>query len=103
MIQLIPLQQAILEVVSRCPGQFTRSGLAKMLVGAKSWQDASFPEYGRYSQRRRKDVGYRVEVMLQQGQLQLDGRGCLIPAAPGDDDRSGGEDLPVASHSRATT
>jgi len=88
--QLIPLQQAILGVVRGYPGQFTRSGLAKMLVGAKSWQDTSFPEYGRYSHHRRKDVGNQVEIMLQQGQLQLDGRGCLIPIAPDNDDRSGG-------------
>ncbi|MBE2220381.1 MAG: hypothetical protein IAF02_02515, partial [Anaerolineae bacterium] len=48
-------QQIILEVVSKHPGQFTRSGLAKMLVGAKSWQDADFPDYGRFSSHRRKD------------------------------------------------
>ena len=79
MFQLTPVQQAILDVVRKYPGRFSRSGLAKMLVGAKSWQDTSFPEYGRFSQHRRKDVGYQVEVMLQQGQLQLDGRDCLIP------------------------
>ena len=85
MIQLTPVQQAILDVVRKYPGRFSRSGLAKMLVGAKSWQDTSFPEYGRFSQHRRKDVGYQVEVMLQQGQLQLDGRDCLIPVVSADD------------------
>ena len=85
MIQLTPMQQAILDVVRKYPGRFSRSGLAKMLVGAKSWQDTSFPEYGRFSQHRRKDVGYQVEVMLQQGQLQLDGRDCLIPVVSADD------------------
>ena len=85
MLQLTPVQQAILEVVRQYPGRFSRSGLAKMLVGAKSWQDTSFPEYGRFSQHRRKDVGYQVEVMLQQGQLQLDGRDCLIPVVSADD------------------
>lgn len=84
-IQLTPVQQAILDVVRKYPGRFSRSGLAKMLVGAKSWQDTSFPEYGRFSQHRRKDVGYQVEVMLQQGQLQLDGRDCLIPVVSADD------------------
>ena len=83
--QLTPVQQAILDVVRKYPGRFSRSGLAKMLVGAKSWQDTSFPEYGRFSQHRRKDVGYQVEVMLQQGQLQLDGRDCLIPVVSADD------------------
>ena len=85
MIQLTPVQQTILDVVRKYPGRFSRSGLAKMLVGAKSWQDTSFPEYGRFSQHRRKDVGYQVEVMLQQGQLQLDGRDCLIPVISADD------------------
>ena len=84
-IQLTPVQQAVLDVVGKYPGRFSRSGLAKMLVGAKSWQDTSFPEYGRFSQHRRKDVGYQVEVMLQQGQLQLDGRDCLIPVISVDD------------------
>ena len=84
MIQLTPVQQTILDVVRKYPGRFSRSGLAKMLVGAKSWQDTSFPEYGRFSQHRRKDVGYQVEVMLQQGQLQLDGRDCLIPVVSTD-------------------
>ena len=84
MFQLTPVQQAILDVVRKYPGRFSRSGLAKMLVGAKSWQDTSFPEYGRFSQHRRKDVGYQVEVMLQQGQLQLDGRDCLIPVVSTD-------------------
>lgn len=86
MIQLTPVQQAILDVVRKYPGRFSRSGLAKMLVGARSWQDTSFPEYGRFSQHRRKDVGYQVEVMLQQGQLQLDGRDCLIPVVSADDE-----------------
>lgn len=85
MIQLTPVQQTILDVVRKYPGRFSRSGLAKLLVGAKSWQDTSFPEYGRFSQHRRKDVGYQVEVMLQQGQLQLDGRDCLIPVVSADD------------------
>ena len=85
MLQLTPVQQDLLDVVRKYPGRFSRSGLAKMLVGAKSWQDTSFPEYGRFSQHRRKDVGYQVEVMLQQGQLQLDGRDCLIPVVSADD------------------
>lgn len=83
-IQLTPVQQAILDVVSKYPGRFSRSGLAKMLVGAKSWQDTSFAEYGRFSPYRRKDMSYQVEIMLQQGQLQLDGRDCLIPVVSTD-------------------
>lgn len=79
--QLAPLQQTILAVVRTYPGQFSRSGQAKMLVGAKSWQDKDYPEYGRLSQYRRKDVGYQVEILLQQGHIELDGRDRLIPVA----------------------
>jgi hypothetical protein len=79
MMQLIPLQQTILDVVGKYPGQFSRSGLAKMLVGAKSWQERDFPEYGRFSEYRRKEIGFQVDVLLQQGYLEMDGRSCLVP------------------------
>lgn len=79
--QLTPLQQTILDVVRKYPGQFSRSGLAKMLVGAKSWQNTDFPEYGRLSKYRRKDIGYQVEILLQQAYLQLNDREHLIPTS----------------------
>ena len=79
--QLTPLQQTILDVVRKYPGQFSRSGLAKMLVGAKSWQNKDFPEYGRLSKYRRKDIGYQVEILLQQAYLQLNGHEHLILAS----------------------
>ena len=79
--QLTPLQQTILDVVRKYPGQFSRSGLAKMLVGAKSWQNKDFPEYGSLSKYRRKDIGYQVEILLQQAYLQLNGHEHLIPAS----------------------
>lgn len=78
--QLTPLQQTILDVVCKYPGQFSRSGLAKMLVGAKSWQNTDFPEYGRLSKYRRKDIGYQVDILLQQAYLQLDPQNYLVPA-----------------------
>ncbi len=77
--QLTTLQQTILDIVHKYPGQFSRSGLAKMLVGAKSWQGREFPEYGRFSKYRRKDVGYQVDILLQQSYLRLDGRNHLVP------------------------
>jgi hypothetical protein len=70
--QLTPLQQAILKVVSKYPCRFSRSGLAKMLVGAKSWQDTDFLEYGRFSAYRRKDILFQVDVLLQQGHMEQD-------------------------------
>ncbi|MBK8989744.1 MAG: hypothetical protein IPM39_27410 [Chloroflexi bacterium] len=82
--QLSPWQQTILDVVRRYPGQFTRSGLAKMLVGARSWQDTSFAEYGRFASQRRKDVDYLVDILLQQEHIQLDGNNRLIPVTPPD-------------------
>ena len=82
MVQLNPLQQAIFDVVSQYPGKFSRSGLAKMLVGAKSWQDTNFPEYGRFSHYRRKDVANQIEIMLQQGYVTFNSHNCLIPVTP---------------------
>jgi len=79
--QLTPLQQTLLDIVHKYPGQFSRSGLAKMLVGAKSWQGREFPEYGRFSMYRRKDVGYQVDILLQQSYLRLDGRNHLVPVS----------------------
>jgi hypothetical protein len=49
-----------------------------MLVGAKSWQETDLPEYGRFSDYRRKEVGFQVEILLQQGYLELDDRNCLV-------------------------
>ncbi|NKQ35708.1 MAG: hypothetical protein HF973_08850 [Chloroflexi bacterium] len=78
---LTTLQQALLDVVQKYPGHFSRSGLAKMLVGAKSWQGREYPEYGRFSKYRRKDVGYQVDILLQQSYLRLDGRNHLAPVS----------------------
>jgi hypothetical protein len=78
MTRLVPLQQAILDLVGKYPGQFSRSGLAKMLVRAKSWQETDLPEYGCFSEYRRKEVGFQVEILLQQSYLALDSGGRLI-------------------------
>ena len=78
---LTPIQQNLLDVVCRYPGRFSRSGLAKMLVGAKSWQDADFPDYGRFSSHRRKDITYQIDILLQQGFLALDSQAQLIPSS----------------------
>lgn len=72
---------SVLDVIRTYPGQFSRSGLAKMLVGAKSWQNKDFPEYGRFSKYRRKDIDHQVEILLQQAYLQLDVHNRLIPAS----------------------
>ena len=79
--QLSPLQRALLDIVRLYPGSFSRSGLAKMLVGAKSWQGREYPEYGRFSGYGRKNITYQIDILLQQGFLTLDGRNRLIAAA----------------------
>lgn len=78
-LELSFVQEAILNTVRKYPSQFSRSGLAKMLVGARSWQDTNYPEYGRFVSYGRKGITYQVDILLQQGFLELDGRGYLIP------------------------
>ena len=80
--ELSPVQGAVLTAVRQYPGQFSRSGLAKMLVGARSWQNTGYPEYGRYANYGRKDITYQIDILLQQGFLELDGREHLV-AIPG--------------------
>lgn len=63
--QLTPLQQAILDIVHKYYGQFSRSGLAKMLVEAHSWQDKRFPEYGRFANHKRKAVTTDINILVQ--------------------------------------
>lgn len=77
--QFTSLQKTILGIVRKYPSQFTRSGLAKMLAGAKSWQDESFPEYGRFTNHTRKAVTTDVNILVQQGYLVLNGRSQLVP------------------------
>ncbi|MFQ5434867.1 MAG: hypothetical protein ACE5FD_08320 [Anaerolineae bacterium] len=81
MNQLTTLQQNILNIVRKYPGRFSRSGLAKMLVGAKSWQGREYPEYGRFAGHGRKTLTFDIDILLQQGFLTLDGRDRLVPAS----------------------
>ena len=67
--------------VRQYPGQFSRSGLAKMLVGARSWQEIGYPEYGRFASYGRKEITYQIDILLQQGFLELDGQERLIATA----------------------
>lgn len=78
--ELTSLQKEIIAVVGRYPGQFTRSSLSKMLVGAKSWKDRSYPEYRLYPGFGRKEMDYQIEILIQQTFLALDSRCYLIPA-----------------------
>jgi hypothetical protein len=77
--QLTSVQQTILRAVGKYPGQFTRSSLSKMLVGAKSWKDTSYPEYRFYPGLGRKEMDYQIEILIQQSFLMLDRQKRLIP------------------------
>lgn len=76
---LTPLQRDLIVIVGRYPGQFTRSGLSKLLVGAKSWQNESYPEYRLYPGFGRKEMDYQIEILVQQSLLALDDKRRLVP------------------------
>jgi hypothetical protein len=80
--QLTTLQQTIVNTVGKYPGQFTRSSLSKMLVGAKSWKDKSYSEYGLYPGYGRKEMDYQIEILIQQAFLRLDGQKRLEKRHP---------------------
>jgi hypothetical protein len=77
--ELTSVQKDILVIVGRYPGQFTRSSLSKMLVGAKSWKNKEYPEYRRYPGFGRKEMDYQIEILIQQSFLAPDGQRHLIP------------------------
>lgn len=81
--QLTPVQQAIIASVQARPGQFTRSELAKLLVGSHSSRTAalqSLPDYGRLSGHGRKAITFEIDILIQQGFLVLDSHGKLEPS-----------------------
>ena len=85
-LPLTPLQHTILEVVRGEPGRFSRSELAKLLIGSKSTRSASLPEhpdYGRLAGHGRKAITFEIDILLQQNYLALDGGQKLIPSSTG--------------------
>ncbi len=81
--RLSPIQQAILTSVQARPGQFTRSELAKLLVGSHSTRTAtlqSLPDYGRLSGHGRKAITFEIDILIQQGFLALDNHDKLVPS-----------------------
>ncbi len=75
---LASLQQGIVDVVRKYPQQFYCSELAKLLVGAKSYEGRGIAEYGRFAHHRRKAILYQVDILLQQGYLALDAFNHLV-------------------------
>jgi hypothetical protein len=80
---LLVSQQTILACVNDQSGQFTRSALAKILAGSASVRVAGQsdnPYFGRLAETGRKAITFEIDILLQQGYLELDWGGHLIPA-----------------------
>jgi hypothetical protein len=79
--QLPPLHQAIVNVVAEETGQFSRSELAKLLVGSKSSRIVGYsqhPAFGRLAEYGRKSITVEIDILLQQQYLTLDKTNKLI-------------------------
>jgi hypothetical protein len=73
--RLTSVQETILASAGRCPGHYSRSGLAKLLVGSGSSRAAGLandPDFGRLSGHGRKAITFEIDILLQQGYLALD-------------------------------
>jgi hypothetical protein len=76
-------QQTILACVNDQSGQFNRSALAKVLAGSASVRVAGQsdnPYFGRLAETGRKAITFEIDILIQQGYLELDWREHLIPA-----------------------
>jgi len=79
--RLTPVQRVILDDVRGNPGRFTRSSLAKLLAGSKSGrlgELVAHPDYGRLAQYGRKEISSQIEILEQQGYLELDHQSRLV-------------------------
>ena len=82
--RLTMLQETILVVAGRNPGHLTRSGLAKLLAGSGSSRVASLtndPNYGRLADHGRKAITFEIDILIQQGYLDLDPHQHVIPGS----------------------
>lgn len=80
-VEFTELQQYLIAMVKKYEGQFSRSGLSKMLVGASSWRDESFLEYGTLSEHGRKAVTFQIDVLIQQQYMAVNEHDRLIPVS----------------------
>lgn len=77
-----PIQQTILDCIAQYPALMPRSGWAKLLVGSSSmrveeWQNNDY--FGRFSTHKRKSIMHHIDILIQQGHLDLDWQQHLIP------------------------
>jgi len=80
---LTPVQETILAAAGRNAGLYSRSGLAKLLVGSNSLAAnlAGDPDFGRLADRGRKKVIFEIDILIQQRFLDLDFNQCVIPGS----------------------
>lgn len=81
--QLPLTHQVILACVQDHKGLFTRSELAKILVGSDSTRISDWSglaEFGRLADKSRKTVTFEIDILLQQKYLALDRYNNVIPA-----------------------
>jgi hypothetical protein len=77
-----PVQETIMVAAGRNPGRYSRSGLAKLLVGSKSSETAgraNDPDYGRLSNHGRKAITFEIDILVQQSYLALDHQQHVVP------------------------
>lgn len=82
--ELTPIQQAIMSCVRDEPGQWSRSSLAKLLVGSKSSRAAAMgdhPNCGRLANHGRKEITFEIDILIQQHLLSTDHQGKLVLAS----------------------
>jgi hypothetical protein len=82
------MHQVILAGAHHHPGLFTRSELAKLLVGSKSARISDYtnlPEFGRLAGYSRKTITFEIDILLQQKYLALDAYEKVIPGTLSDD------------------
>lgn len=73
--RLTPVQEMILAVAGRNPGCYSRSNLAKLLVGSKSSRAADLandPDFGCLADHGRKEITFEIDILIQQSFLALD-------------------------------
>jgi hypothetical protein len=80
--RLTPIQETILVVAGRNAGRYSRSGLAKLLVGSRSSWAASLanhPDFGRLADHGRKEITFEIDILIQQSFLDLDHTQHVVP------------------------
>jgi hypothetical protein len=85
--RLTPVQRVILDDVRGDPGRFTRSNLAKLLVGSKSsrlGELVEHPDFGRLAKYGRKSITTNIDILVDQGYLALDVHQLLIVSTSAD-------------------